>query len=66
MNFIVMAKLRSSEKLINELTEDIENRSQRSQKRSELMTLYEKHLKPYMLGYEKEAKLREEVLLLLN
>lgn len=66
ISLIVNGKLRSSETLIKELTEDIENRSQRSQKRNELKVLYEKHLKPYMLGAEKQAKIREEIFELLN
>jgi len=61
MNLIVDAKIYSMEPMIKVFVDQIENRSQKSQKKKELTILYETHLKPYMLEAERMAKLNENV-----
>lgn len=59
IGFSMQTKLVSFDSLLDLITSDIENRSQKSSKKKELKLLWTEHLKPYMIAEEKEGKTKD-------
>jgi hypothetical protein len=61
MNLLVEAEVFAPDRMIEILTEQIGEKSQRSKKQKELKLLYKEHLQLHMKEKERKAKLRDEV-----